>query len=144
MALNFAAIHFFVDNAQFAYRNWNFVPREGDEVVLGEGASRGSFTVKLVVWGNDAPDPERGAPQRVNILLQRVDKKVVRDQVQLDAAFRAGRKEQLVADARLVHDASQWKEFLLPEEPPKSIAEAFDHARLAIARALLASVTKIP
>ena len=66
----FAAIHFFVDGREYAYRSWSFIPRVGDEVMLGEGDRRKAYVVKRVVWGNDAPDASRHEPQRINIELE--------------------------------------------------------------------------
>ncbi len=73
-----ASIHFFVGNKEYAMRTWFYVPRVGDEVVLGHGTDRKSYCIERVVWGNDEEDwfarnyAETATPQRVNIEIKEI------------------------------------------------------------------------
>jgi len=68
-----AGIRFFLDGREYAYRHWSFVPRVGDEVMLGPGNDRKAYQVIRVVWGAEAKYfmPGRQS-QRVNVEIEPV------------------------------------------------------------------------
>lgn len=70
-----ANIHFFLHGNAFASRTWWFVPRVGDEVILGPEDNRTAYKVTRVVWGNDQEGWRAVASkpwQRVNIEIEEV------------------------------------------------------------------------
>ena len=71
-----AFIHFYTAEREMARRVWFYVPRVGDEVMLGEDDTRQAYRVVRVVWGNDHLDfmarEGRGESQRVNIEIEEI------------------------------------------------------------------------
>ena len=64
-----ASIYFFLDNEMFAFRSWNFVPRVGEEIMLGEDEDRKAYIIKRLCWGNEERD-RINTPQRINIEIE--------------------------------------------------------------------------
>ena len=77
------SIHFYIagDNYAFGYRSWPFVPRCGDEIMLGdvqrnrENPTRDGkhpFRITRVVWGVEGPDGHHLGQQAVNIEIEQI------------------------------------------------------------------------
>lgn len=68
------SLYFFLDGELYASRSWRFVPRVGDEVVLGTGRKKDiekiPFRIKRVVWG---VEPCGGEVQCVNLEIEAVE-----------------------------------------------------------------------
>lgn len=67
-----ADLRFFLLGKEYAARQWFYVPRVNDEVILGPDTDRVAYIVKRVVWGNENLNfkPHEGQRQRVNIEIE--------------------------------------------------------------------------
>ncbi len=67
------SISFFLGGEPWGARFWRQVPRQGEEVMLGEKNDvRSAYRVTRVVWGVEGPDEELLGIQAVNIEVEPV------------------------------------------------------------------------
>jgi len=73
--MSYADVRIFLGGAEFTARSWIYVPRVGDEIMLGPDGARKAFRVIRVVWGNEREGwhPIGQGPQRVNIEVEHID-----------------------------------------------------------------------